>query len=130
MSAVILNPETLPAPIGFNHGVVLEGSRHLFIAGQIGLGDRGSPGDLLAQFERALASVREVVTAAGGVIANIGRLTIYVRSMRDYLECREEIGAVYRQVFGRHFPAMTLIEVSAFVDREVEVEIEATALLP
>jgi enamine deaminase RidA (YjgF/YER057c/UK114 family) len=130
MTAEIVNPPAMPQPIGYNHGVVMNGSRILFIAGQVGLGDRGAPGDLVTQFSRALAHVREVVTLAGGTVEQIGRLTIFVKNVREYRECRGELRDAYRAVFGRHFPAMSLVQAGGFIDTDIEIEIEATAVLP
>ena len=111
-------------------GILAEGARTLFVAGQIGVGDRGNPGSLPTQLARALASVRQVVLEAGGTIENIGRLTIYVTDMEAYLDAANELNTAYRSEMGPHYPAMTLIEVSGLVHPEALVEIEATAVLP
>ena len=84
----------------------------------------------MGQFDAALDAILAVVHRAGGTPRHIGRLTIFVTDMGVYRATRKELGEVYRARFGRHYPAMTLVEVSALVDPEVSVEIEATAVIP
>jgi len=127
-----VNPEQLGAPKGYNNGVVMTppgGGGMLFVAGQIG-GDKDRPvvGDRLAdQFDQALANVVAVVEAAGGTPESIGKLTIFVTSVDEYIAAREEIGRRYRARMGRHFPAMTLVEVRRLVEPRAKVEIEGLA---
>ena len=129
MSYEIVNPEALGRPRGWNNGMLApEGGRVLFVAGQIGVGAGAAP-DLAAQFGAALAKVKRVVEEAGGVVADVGRLTIYVTDMEAYRGSRAEIGAAYRAVFGKHFPAMSLVAVTELVDPRAVVEIEATAVI-
>lgn len=125
----IINPPSLPKPRGFNHGIVAAGSRLLFVAGQIGLAEAAEPGDMVDQFERALANVWQVVEAAGGTVEQVTRLTIYVTDMKSYLANRCRLSPAYRRVFGRHYPAMSLLEISGLIDPRALVEIEATAVL-
>ena len=141
MSYEIVNPAALGRPRGWNNGMLAtEGGRVLFVAGQIGLGGDGggavgrdeaggAPG-LAAQFGAALANVARVVRGAGGTVADVGRLTIYVTDMEAYRGSRAEIGAEYGAVFGKHFPAMALVAVTELVDPRAMVEIEATAVIP
>jgi len=115
-----VNPEHLGAPKGYNNGVVIApppGGSVLFIAGQIGGDkDRIVVGDAFAdQFDQALANVVAVVHAAGGTPESIGKLTIFVTNVDEYVAARDEIGRRYRARMGRHFPAMTLVEVSRLV---------------
>ena len=132
MTYEIVNPEALGRPRGWNNGMLApEGGRVLFVAGQIGVGEGAGPApDLAAQFGAALANVKRVVEGAGGVVADVGRLTIYVTDMEAYRGSRAEIGAAYRAVFGKHFPAMSLVAVTELVDPRAVVEIEATAVIP
>ncbi len=126
MSFEIRNPEALGRPRGWNNGMLApEGGRVLFVAGQIGVG-----ASLAAQFGAALANVLRVVEEAGGTVADVGRLTIYVTDMDAYRGSLAEIGAAYRAVFGKHFPAMALVAVTELVDPRAVVEIEATAVIP
>jgi enamine deaminase RidA (YjgF/YER057c/UK114 family) len=127
-----INPEQLGAPKGYNNGVVMTppgGGSVLFVSGQIGGDkDRAIVGDLFAdQFDQALANVVAVVEAAGGTPESIGKLTIFVTSVDEYIAAREEIGRRYRARMGRHFPAMTLVEVRRLVEPRAKVEIEGLA---
>lgn len=116
------------------------GGRVLFVAGQIGVeaGDDGaeaaaepvSPRVLAKQFGVALARVAQVVEAAGGQVADIGRLTIYVTEIESYRRGLAEVGAAYRSALGKHFPAMALVAVTELVDPRAVVEVEATAVIP
>ena len=127
----VINPEHLGAPKGFNHGVTMTGSSVIFVAGQIGGDkDRAVVGEGFAdQFDQALANVVSVVRAAGGGPESIGKLTIFVTSVDEYIAAREEIGRRYRARMGRHFPAMTLVEVRRLVEPRAKVEIEGLACL-
>ena len=126
----IVNPATLPPPRGYAHGVVGEG-RLLFVAGQIGWTRQAEIiSDKFAdQFDQAIANVLEVVTAAGGSAQSVARLTIYVVDKSEYLAATKEIGERYRTRMGRHFPAMTLVEVKGLLEPGARVEIEATAVI-
>lgn len=132
MTFEIINPESLGAPKGWNNGLLAPaGGRILFVAGQTArdAGGRIVPGDFVAQFERALLNVLEVVRAAGGGPENIGRMTVFVTDRATYLASLEELGRAWRRHMGRHYPAMALLEVSALVDDGAVVEIEATAVV-
>jgi enamine deaminase RidA (YjgF/YER057c/UK114 family) len=124
-----VNPEQLAAPRGYNNGVVMTGGSVLFVAGQIGGDkDRAVVGDQFAdQFDQALANVVSIVQAAGGKPESIGKLTIFVTSVDEYIAAREEIGRRYRARMGHHFPAMTLVEVRRLVEPRAKVEIEGLA---
>jgi enamine deaminase RidA (YjgF/YER057c/UK114 family) len=126
----IINPPGVAPPRGFSHGVVAEG-RMLFVAGQIGWDAEGRmvPGGFVEQFDRALANVLVVVSAAGGTAESVARLTIYVVDKGEYSDATREIGERYRARMGRHFPAMTLVEVRSLLEADARVEIEATAVL-
>jgi enamine deaminase RidA (YjgF/YER057c/UK114 family) len=125
-----LNPEGLSRPLGYSHGMVGQG-RMLFVAGQIGWNERSElVSDRFAeQFDQALANVLTVVTDAGGSPESIARLTIYVVDKREYIAAQREIGEKYRARMGRHYPAMTLVEVKSLLEDGAKVEIEATAVL-
>jgi enamine deaminase RidA (YjgF/YER057c/UK114 family) len=126
----IINPPGLPPPRGYSNGVVAEG-RMLFVAGQIGwnessrlVGDR-----FVDQFDQALANVLTVVKAAGGAPESVSRLTIFITDKGQYLSATDEIGQRYRAWMGRHYPAMSLVEVKALLEPGALVEIEATAVI-
>jgi enamine deaminase RidA (YjgF/YER057c/UK114 family) len=127
-----INPESLGRPRGYANGVLApEGGALLFIAGQIAWDEqqRIVSADFVAQFERALANVLAVVTEAGGAPEQIARLCIYVTDREEYRARQTEIGACWRKLLGRHFPAMALVEVKALLEDEAKVEIEGLAVL-
>ena len=126
----IVNPPTLAPPRGYAHGILGEG-RLLLVAGQIGwdrqaqvVSDR-----FVDQFDQAIANVLEVVTAAGGSAESVARLTIFVVDKTEYVAATKEIGERYRARMGKHFPAMTLVEVKGLLEPRARVEIEATAVI-
>ncbi|RAH97851.1 enamine deaminase RidA [Acuticoccus sediminis] len=88
------------------------------------------PEGFVPQVEQALRNVVAVVAEAGGEVEHIARLTWYVRSVEGYRRSLAEMGAIYRNVMGRHYPAMALVEVSDLVEPKALVEIEATAIVP
>ncbi|MCI0445555.1 RidA family protein [bacterium] len=126
-----INPETLATPKGYNHGVLSNGGRLLFVAGQIGW-DRNEKlvDGFAAQFDLALANVLEVVRAAGGNVEDISRFTIFVKDKSEYLKLRKEIGKLYRQRMRHHYPAMSLVVVKDLLEDGALIEIEATAVIP
>lgn len=133
MTYEIVNPAALGRPRGWNNGMIAPpGRRILFVAGQIATDAAGEirAKSLPEHLGVALANVAAVVTAAGGSVADIGRLTIYVTDMPAYRASLAQIGREYRAVFGKHFPAMSLVAVSDLVHPEALVEVEATAALP
>lgn len=132
MTYEILNPESLGAPRGWNHGMLApSGGRLLFIAGQTasdGSGEVKLP-DVADQWERALENAVAVVREAGGSPEDIGQLTIFVTDREEYLGNLRPIGAAYRRVMGRHFPAMALVEVAGLVDDGAKVEVQGMAVI-
>jgi enamine deaminase RidA (YjgF/YER057c/UK114 family) len=127
---VALQPEGWPAPRGYSNGMMGRG-RVVFVGGQIGWDAEGRfPKGLVAQTRQALLNILAVLREAGGGPEHIGRLTWYVVDMEEYRAGLKELGPVYREVMGRHFPAMALVQVVSLVEREARVEIEATAILP
>lgn len=132
MAFEIINPESLGEPKGWNNGLLAPvGGRILFVAGQTARDAEGRivDGGFIPQFERALLNVLEVVRASGGGPENIGRMTVFVTDRSTYLAQLKELGTVWRRHLGRHYPAMTLVEVSDLVDEGAVVEIEATAVV-
>ena len=127
----IINPEALGQPRGYSNGVLFEGGSILFVAGQIGW-DRESrivSDGFAEQFAQALANVLAVVRQAGGGPESVGRLLIFVTDEDEYSSSRRDVGAAYRQLMGKHFPAMTLVEVSNLLEPLAKVEIEALAVI-
>ena len=133
MSHVKINPESLGAPKGYSNGVLTPaGGRVLFVAGQVAWDEeqRVVSDDFALQFGQALKNVVTVVTAAGGGPEHLARMTIVVTSKDEYVAAAKAIGAAYRALMGRHYPAMTLVEIKALLEEGAKVEIEATAVLP
>lgn len=125
-----INPKTLAIPKGYNHGALSSG-RVLFVAGQIGWDRNEKLADgFAAQFDLAIANILEVVHAAGGNVEHISRFTIFVKDKSEYLKLRKEVGKLYRQRMGNHYPAMTLIVVKDLLEEGALVEIETTAVIP
>ncbi len=131
MSAKILQPPGWARPRGYANGVLAEAGRLLFIAGQVAWDERQQivSDDLVAQFDRALANVITVVNDAGGKPEQIARLNIYVTDKNEYRDRMNEIGERYRARMGKHFPAMTLVEVKSLLEDGAKIEIEGTAVL-
>ena len=126
-----LHPRHWKRAKGYANGVAGDG-RLVLVAGQIGWNadQQFESRDLVAQVRQALANVVAVVAEAGGTPAHIARLTWYITDRQEYLSRLPEIGEAYRGVMGRHFPAMTMVEVSALMEADAKVEIEASALVP
>ena len=126
----VLQPPGWPRPRGYANGIAAEG-RMVFVAGQIGWNEEHRfEVDLAGQVRRALANVLAVLAEAGGGPENVARMTWYVTDREAYLRELEPIGAAYRELMGRHFPAMAVVVVAGLVEAEALVEIEATAVLP
>jgi enamine deaminase RidA (YjgF/YER057c/UK114 family) len=126
-----LHPQNWKKPKGFANGVAATG-RLVFLAGQIGWNaeQKFDSTDFVAQVRQALQNIVTLVAEAGGKPEHITRLTWYVTSKQEYLARLNDLGAAYRDVMGKHFPTMTLVQVVALVEDEAKVEIEATAVVP
>ena len=126
----VLQPEGWAAPSGYSNGIVAEGPM-VFVGGQIGWNaeQEFESEDFVDQVGQALRNVLAVLAEAGGGPEHIVRLTWFVTDKREYLARLKEVGEVYRSVAGRHFPSMTMVEVSALIVDAAKVEIEATAVL-
>src|SRR5581483_1859114 len=127
----LLHPKHWAPAKGFANGVAAQG-RQVFVAGQIGWDaeQRLVSDDFVAQVEQALRNIVEVLAEAGAPPDHVVRLTWYVTDKREYVSRLSEVGQAYRRVMGRHFPAMTLVQVVALVEDGAKVEIEATAVVP
>jgi enamine deaminase RidA (YjgF/YER057c/UK114 family) len=127
----VLHPKHWAAAKGFANGIAAEG-KQVFVAGQVGWNAEQvfESDDFVAQTEQALRNIVAVLAEAGAAPENIVRLTWYVTSKREYVDRLRDVGGAYRRVLGRHFPAMTLVQVVALVEDRAKVEIEATAVVP
>lgn len=130
MGTITVHPEGWKPAKGYANGMIAEG-RVLFVGGQIGwTADQVFEAhDFIGQMRQALQNIRAVVEAAGGAPEHITRLTWYVTDKKEYLAAQGEVGAAYRDVMGRHFPAMTMVVVAGLVEDDARVEIEATAVI-
>ncbi len=129
------NPPRLMKAVGYTHGVETRGGRLLFFAGQVAKDKDGrtvGTGDIVAQFRQVCENLRTVVTAAGGQLTDVVKLTIYVLDADLYKANGRAIGQVYREYFGRHFPAMTLVGARDLYDAAdgCMLEIDGFACLP
>jgi enamine deaminase RidA (YjgF/YER057c/UK114 family) len=126
-----LHPRSWKQPRGFANGVVAEG-RAVFLAGQIGWNaeQKFESQDFVAQARQALANIVALVEEAGGKAEHVTRMTWFITDKQEYLARLNELGKAYQAVMGRHFPAMTMVQVVALVEDEAKVEIEATAMVP
>jgi enamine deaminase RidA (YjgF/YER057c/UK114 family) len=127
-----VNPPALNKPAGYSHAFEVEGAHTLFISGQVARDREGAvvgKGDLVAQFRRVCENLRLILLSRAGQMNDIVKMTIYVLDVNDYKAHLKEIGAVYREYFGKHFPAMTLVGVRDLFDAAdgCLIEIEAIA---
>jgi len=127
--ARLVNPPELGSPVGYSNGVVIESGRLLFVAGQVAWDKdhRIVGADFLKQFEQALDNFMAVVLRSGGRAESVAQMRIYVTDKKEYSSRLKEIGVAWRTRMGRHFPAMTLVEVSALLEEGAKVEIEGMA---
>lgn len=128
----IVQPEGWAAPKGYANGVDATG-RTIFIAGQIGWNPRTcefETDDFVGQVGQALRNVRAVLNEAGAAPEHLTRVTWYVTDRAAYLADTRAIGRAWRESFGRHYPAMTLVVVAGLLEERARVEIEATAVIP
>ena len=124
-------PDGWPRGSGYSHAVVAEG-RQIFVAGQIGwdpVTRTVVPGGMAAQARQAFQNIVAVLTAAGATPDSLVRLTWFITDRDAYLRDTTAIGAAYREVIGRHFPAMSVLVVSALLEPGALIEIEATAVV-
>lgn len=128
----ILQPPGWKRPRGYSNGVVARG-RMVFVAGQVGWNnaeERFEASDLVGQVRQALRNVVAVLAEAGARPEHVCRMTWYLADRHEYRASAAALGAAYREVMGKTFPAMTAIEVSGFAEDGARVEIEATAVVP
>ncbi|MET7687236.1 RidA family protein [Streptomyces sp. NPDC005483] len=132
MSAERFNPPELSPPTGFSHAVVATGSRVVFLAGQTALDADGKVvGDSLPeQFEKALTNLLTALAAAGGTPSDLARLTVYATDIAAYRTHVRELGLIWRQLAGRDYPAMAVVEVVRLWDDQAAVELDGFAVLP
>jgi enamine deaminase RidA (YjgF/YER057c/UK114 family) len=126
-----LQPPAWARPKGFANGIAATG-RLVFIAGQVGWTGQGEwkERSFAGQFRQALQNIIAVLKEANGKPEHLVRLTWYVLDKKEYLASLKEVGAAYRELMGRHYPTMAVVQVSGLVEDEARLEIEATAVIP
>lgn len=126
-----VNPARWPRPSGYANAVLATGPT-LYLAGMVGWNatQQFETDDFVGQVRQALLNIVAVLEAAGAGPEQIVRMTWFIADRDEYRRATKEVGAVYREVIGRHFPAMSVVEVRGFVEDRAKVEIEATAVLP
>ena len=126
-----LCPPGWPRPKGYSNAMAARG-RIVMTAGVVGWNERQEfiEKTLAGQFAQTLRNIVAILECDGASPRNITRLTCYVTSIDEYLESAKDIGAAWREIMGKHYPAMALVEVVRLVEREAKVEIEATAVVP
>ncbi len=127
----VVNPDSLAKPVGYNNGILVDGGSMLFVAGQVAWDRNGRivSERFSDQFGQALSNVLDVVWAAGGDAGSVSKLTIFVADKDEYVAQLKDVGAEYRRLMGKHFPAMTLVEVKALLEPGAKIEIEAIAVV-
>lgn len=127
-----VNPPTLAKAVGYSHGFEVQGGKTLYLSGQVATDKDGTvvgKGDLVAQFRQVCENLKALLLARGGQMNDIVKLTMFVLSKDDYKANAKDIGLVYREYFGRHYPAMTLVEVKGLYDDDCAIEIEGVAVV-
>jgi enamine deaminase RidA (YjgF/YER057c/UK114 family) len=127
----IVQPEGWPRPRGYANGVVAEG-RVLFISGQVAWNEREQfeSDDIVEQVRQALRNTVTMLKAGGAKPEHVARMTWYITDKREYMARGKEIGAVYREFMGTHYPSMSMVQVAALMEDRAKVEIETTAVIP
>lgn len=130
MTLQVLQPAGWPKPKGYSNGMAAEG-RQVFVAGQVGWDEQQQfPETLGEQVRQTLKNIVAVLNEADARPEHIVRLTWYVTSRDEYYAELPQIGTAYREVIGRHFPTMAVVQVVALMEAQAKVEIEATAVVP
>jgi enamine deaminase RidA (YjgF/YER057c/UK114 family) len=129
----VINPQSLVAPVGYAHAVeAAANARTVYLAGQVAFDRDGkfvAVGDIVGQFDQALQNLQAVMHEAGGEMTDIVKLLIFVKDKNRYQQNLKEIGKVYREFFGKYYPAMTLVEVSSLFEDDALLEIEGIAVI-
>ena len=126
-----LDPPGWPRGKGYSHGIEAEG-KLVFVSGQVGWDPEGKfpSHDFAAQLRQALRNTRAILSEAGAGPEHVVRMTWYVVDKKEYLESLTEVGTVYREVMGKNFPAMAVVEVKGLIEDGARLEIETTAVVP
>ncbi|TAN28760.1 MAG: RidA family protein [Actinomycetota bacterium] len=129
----IVNPDSLPKPVGFSHVMVASPGRTVYLGGQAALEADGftvMPGGLVEQFDRSLSYIVQALEAVGGSPEDLVSMQVFITDAADYRANLRNIGKIWQARIGRHYPAMTLLQVSGLLYPELLVELLATAVIP
>jgi len=127
----ILQPPSWAKPRGYANAIAVKGGTTVYIAGQVGWRNGAwETKDFAGQFRQALANILEVLAQAKGRPEHIVRLTWYVVDREEYLASLKGVGEAYRELMGKHYPTMSVMQVSGLVEAQARLEIEATAVIP
>lgn len=132
MKIEVLKPASLSKPVGFAHGMKVSCGQLLFVAGQVAKDVEGKTvgrGDIVKQFEQAITNLKAVIDEGGAKMTDIVKLNMYVIDKKGYFAKSREIGEIYRRLFGKHFPAITLVQVVGLAEDDLMIEIEAVAAI-
>ncbi|MDH3443115.1 MAG: RidA family protein [Deltaproteobacteria bacterium] len=128
----LLNPTGLEPPVGYAHVAKITGGSIIHVAGQAPFNEKGEvvgKGDFVAQFARVMKNLKTAVEAAGGRPDQYAVLTIYVTDVNAYHDNKKPLGSLYREIFGKYFPAITLVEVKSLYNRDCMLEISGVAVV-
>jgi enamine deaminase RidA (YjgF/YER057c/UK114 family) len=128
----LINPKGLEVPVGYAHIAKITGGTMIRVAGQAPFDEQGrvvGKGDFVAQFTQVLSNLRTAIEAAGGRPTDYVELTIYVTDLEAYWANKKPLGTAYRAVFGKYFPAITLVEVSRLYNPDCMIEISGVAVI-
>ena len=132
MTHQIILPDGWPVPKGYSNGILAARGRTLFLAGQVGwtAEEKFISENLVPQFEQALKNIVSIVEKAGGSAKDICKMTCFCKDRDQYLASRKQLGSIWKQIMGNHYPCMSMIFVVDLLDHPALIEIEATAVIP
>lgn len=124
-------PEGWPTPKGYSNGILAKEGRVLFMAGQVGWTEEEVflSENLIPQFEQALKNIKAIVEKAGGTVTDICKMTCFCKDRNQYLASRKELGKIWKEIMGSHYPCMSMIFVVDLLDHPALIEIEAMAVI-
>ena len=132
MSFELIDPKGLEPPVGYSHIAKITGGTVVHIAGQAPVDERGQvvgKGDFVAQFSQVMSNLKTAIQAVGGQPNQYAVLTIYITNLEAYWDNKKPLGTAYRQVFGKYFPAITLVEVKRLYNPDCMIEISGVAVI-
>jgi enamine deaminase RidA (YjgF/YER057c/UK114 family) len=130
---IVINPPSLVKPAGYAHAIKTTSSTTVYLAGQVSFDSEGNlinKGDIISQFRQAIRNLEITIHESGGKMTDIVKMTIFVTDKNLYKKHLRDIGEVYREFFGKYFPAMTLVEVKSLFEDDALLEIEGIAVIP